>query len=142
MDLKRKTFPISHVKAIDTTQGIIEAIVSVFDVVDCYNERIKPGFFKDSLERRRAKGVWMHEWHTPVAKTLEQRELAPGDPILPEHIKHLGGLYIKGQFNLSTQRGKEAFSDIEFGIIDEYSIGFVTIREKVGTRRCAGAARG
>jgi HK97 family phage prohead protease len=80
--------------------------------------------------RKYPKGVWMHDWSKPVAKTLEARELAPNDPMLPSQIRALGGLYIKGQFNLETQRGREAFSDIKNEIIDEFSFGYKVIQSK------------
>lgn len=127
MKLKYKTLQAYDVKTIDKDQGIVEAIVSVFNNVDSYNERILPGFFKDSLAEKLPKGVWMHRWFEPVAKTLEAYECDPGHPKLPEKIKHLGGLYIQGHFNLKTDRGANAFSDIDFGIIDEFSIGFTII---------------
>src|SRR5262245_63868269 len=99
MTIQRKRFPLAECKA-DAEQGTVEAIVSVFSNVDAGNERVLPGFFKSSLQRKLPKGVWMHDWKTPVAKTLEARELMPGDPLLPATIKDYGGLYIKGQFNL------------------------------------------
>ena len=54
----------------------------------------------------------------PIAKTLEAHEDDKG-------------LYIKGQFNLDTQRGKEAFSDLVFGNIDEFSIGYRVQQDEV-----------
>lgn len=119
-----KGLHFESVKAIDTAAGIIEAIVAVFGNVDSSYERIVQGAFLDSLSEGLPKGVWMHDWEKPVAKTLEARELQPGDPLLPTSIKQNGGLYVKAQFNLDTQRGRESFSDISKGIIDEFSIGY------------------
>lgn len=113
----------------DDTLGIIEKIVSVFDVEDYGRDVMERGCFKDSLKRKLPKGVWMHDGAQPIAKTLEARELAPNDPLLPEKIKQFGGLYIKGQYNLETQRGREAYSDIKFGAVDEFSIGFLADKE-------------
>ncbi len=123
MNISHKSFS-AEVKAANPEKGVVEAIVSVFSNVDSAKERIMPGYFKASLERKLPKGVWMHDWKQPIAKTLEARELEPGDALLPEYLKALGGLYVKGQFNLETQRGKEAFSDLKFGIVDEFSIGY------------------
>ena len=95
----------------DEEKGIVEAYVSIFDNIDLYGDKIVKGAFAESLAAKYPKGVWMHNWDQPVAKTMEAREDEKG-------------LYIKGQFNLDTQRGKEAFSDIKNGIIDEFSIGF------------------
>lgn len=91
--------------------GIIEAYVSIFGNVDSDGDIIVRGAFLESLAKKLPKGVWSHNWDMPVAITLEAHEDDKG-------------LYIKGQFNLETQRGKEAYSDLKFGTIDEFSIGF------------------
>lgn len=92
-------------------KGIIEAYVSIFDNIDLVGDIIKQGAFAESIAKKLPKGVWMHNWDVPIAKTLEVREDGKG-------------LYIRAEFNLETQRGKEAYSDVKFGIIDEFSIGF------------------
>lgn len=129
--IERKSFQAAEFKAVDAAQGIAEMIVSVFHNTDSMDETILPGFFADSLATRRTpdgrprvKGVWGHDWLTPIGKTLDAAELLPGDARLPEAIRELGGLWVKGQFNLDTQRGREAFSDLQFGSIDEFSIGY------------------
>ena len=109
---------------VNKKEGIIEAYVSTFGNKDLAGEIIDKGAFTESLQRKLPKGVWSHDWDKPVAKTLEGREDEKG-------------LYIKGQFNLDTQRGREAFSDIAFDIIDEFSIGFRVAEEEFdedGTR--------
>jgi hypothetical protein len=125
--IERKAFSTSGVNA-DDQQGIIEAIVAVFSNRDRGDDIIRPGAFAESLKRKLPKGVWYHKWDMPVARTVEARELPPGDPMLPPQLTDLGGLYIKAQFNLTTQRGKETFSDIQFGIIDEFSIGYRAVK--------------
>jgi HK97 family phage prohead protease len=108
--LEYKRFTATEFK-VDEEKGIVEAYVSIFDNIDLYGDKIIKGAFAESLQKKYPKGVWMHMWEQPIAKTVEAREDDKG-------------LYIKGQFNLDTQRGKDAFSDIKFGIIDEFSIGF------------------
>jgi HK97 family phage prohead protease len=129
MPIERKSYPVTELKIADDQLGVIEAIVSVFNNVDHGNEKVLPGFFAKSIEKKLPKGVWAHDWKQPIAKTLEAKELLPGDPSLPAHLKELGGTYIKGQFNLETQRGREAYSDIKFGIVDEFSIGYAVIKD-------------
>lgn len=137
--LERKTFPVAEFKVADKAEGVIEAIVSVFNNEDFGGDTVEQGFFSESLQRKLPKGVWMHDWSIPVAKTIQAEEIAPRDARLPEKLSELGGLYVKGQFNLNTQRGREAFSDIEFGIIDEFSFGYDPVEfkmdEKTGKRR-------
>jgi hypothetical protein len=96
----------------------------VFNNVDMGGDVIRLGAFDKSVQRKKPKGVWMHDGTATVAKTLDTYPVPAGDPRLPEKIAGLGGQYVKGQFNLSTQRGKDAFSDIQFGIVDEFSIGY------------------
>ena len=130
MQIERKSYSVADMKVADDQAGVIEAIVSVFSNVDLGNEKVMPGFFAKSIEKKLPKGVWAHDWKQPIAKTLEAKELLPGDPLLPASPKTLGGAYIKGQFNLDTQRGREAYSDIKFGIVDEFSIGYSVIEDK------------
>lgn len=130
MTIERKSYSVAEMKIADDQAGVIEAIVSVFSNVDLGNEKVMPGFFSKSIEKKLPKGVWAHDWKQPIAKTLEAKELLPGDPQLPDSLKLLGGAYIKGQFNLDTQRGKEAYSDIKFGIVDEFSIGYAVLKDK------------
>ena len=129
MNIERKSYDAK----IDASgnEGIVEAIVSVFNNVDSVGDRVKYGFFDESIKSKLPKGVWSHDWRTPVAKTLEAKELLPGDPLLPEKLQSLGGLYVKGQFNLETQAGRETFSNIKAGIIDEFSIGYTVQEETI-----------
>jgi HK97 family phage prohead protease len=135
MDIEHKAFGAS-ISA--QPEGVIEAIVSVFSNTDLANEKVMPGAFAKSISTKLPKVVWQHDWRSPIGKTLEVRELQAGDPRLPANLSDFGGLYVKGQLNLKTQRGKEAYEDLAFGAIDEFSIGYQVIKdnveEKSGTR--------
>lgn len=122
-EIKRKSFQ-AHFKANPEESGTVEAIVSVFGNVDSYNERVMAGAFADSLSRKLPKGVWMHQWDQPICKTVEAKELLPGDPLLPEALKELGGLYVKGQFYEEIDDSHQAYLKIKNGFIDEFSIGY------------------
>lgn len=107
-------------------EGIVEALVSVTGNVDNVNDVIEPGAYTKTLQERKPKGVWAHDWNTPICKALDMEEWMPGDPRLPDFIQpgH-GALYVKAQFNLATQRGREAYSDVKFyGEDSEWSIGY------------------
>lgn len=104
-------FKIVDEKKADGQKGVVEAYVSIFDNVDLVGDIILRGAFAESIAAKLPKGVWSHNWDLPIAKTLEAREDEKG-------------LYIKAQFNLDTQRGREAYSDLKFGTTDEFSIGF------------------
>ncbi len=100
--------------------GEICALVSCFNNVDMGNEKVMPGAFKNSLARKLPKGVWAHQWDKPIAKTLEAYETDEG-------------LVIKAKFNLDTQTGREAFSNIKFyGVGEqEFSIGYSVVRDSI-----------
>lgn len=134
-----KSCPVARFKVLDAAQGIAELIPSVFNNWDYANQCVLPGFFANSLKKKLPKGVWGHDWNRPIAKTLEAKELLPGDELLPDELKDLGGLYIKAQFNLDTQDGKEMFSHLQFGSVDEFSFGyFVEKSRKAGNERPGG----
>lgn len=130
-----KTWPISGAKVIgDAEQGMVEAYCSVFNNVDYSGEVIRPGFFADTITAAATQGktlpkiLWSHNmWEQPLGKTLEAEEVLPYSSNLPPQIATLGGLRVVGQFNLETQAGKDAFSNIKFGALDKYSIGYFVL---------------
>lgn len=146
--LEFKTLGLQGVDVVSEEKGIVETIVSVTGVVDTVKDRIRPGAYVKSLTQRTPKGVWGHEWTTPVSRTLGAKELMPGDPELPSTMPNgdpwppeAGALKIKTQFNLETQRGREAYSDVVFfGADSEWSVGYqvpvggATVDSKTGIR--------
>jgi len=117
---------------VDEKTGIVEALVSITGIKDHVNDVIVPGAYARTLKTRKPKGVAHHEWSAPVAKTLAIEEYMPGDPRLPKKMadgkdwpKEAGALWVKSQFNLKTQRGRDAFEDIMFFDEEaEFSIGY------------------
>ena len=131
------------VNALSDADGIVEAIVSVTNIVDSVNDVIEPGAYKNTLRKRNPKGVWSHDTNIPVAKTLKVEELMPNDERLPEDLRqqNAGALLVKMQFNLNTSRGRDAFHDVQFFAEEqEWSIGYsvpegkATTDEKTGVR--------
>ena len=131
------------VNALSDADGIVEAIVSVTNIVDSVNDVIEPGAYKNTLRKRNPKGVWSHDTNIPVAKTLKVEELMPNDERLPDDLRqqNAGALLVKMQFNLNTSRGRDAFHDVQFFAEEqEWSIGYsvpegkATTDEKTGVR--------
>jgi hypothetical protein len=143
-----KALPVAEFKVLDETQGIVESLVAVSGIEDKVADIIEPGALGASLDKVTPIGVWSHDWDTPVSKVLEARELYPGDPNLPETKadgsewpSKAGALYVKAQYNLDTQAGREAFSWAKFmGAEQQWSIGYTIPRggskvdEKSGIR--------
>ena len=141
--MDRKNISVSMVNALSDADGIVEAIVSVTNIVDSVNDVIEPGAYKNTLRKRNPKGVWSHDTNIPVAKTLKVEELMPNDERLPDDLRqqNAGALLVKMQFNLNTSRGRDAFHDVQFFAEEqEWSIGYsvpegkATTDEKTGVR--------
>jgi len=109
MEVEHKSYKATVQSAGD--EGTLTALVSCFGNVDRANEKVMPGAFKASLEKKFPKFCWAHQWDKPIGKCLEARETSEG-------------LEVKAKFNLETQVGREAYSNIKEGIIDEFSIGY------------------
>ena len=109
----------------DTTEGLVKAFVSVYGNVDSANEICDFGCFKDSLEYKYPVFCLYHNWEMPIGKVIVAEEIPAGDQRLPDDLKEWGGLYVEAQINLDKEMGRDAWSDIKHGVLDEYSIGYV-----------------
>ena len=115
---------------IDEAQGIVECFVAGIGNKDSVGDVLVPGAFTESLKRRKPRVVWGHNWNDPIGKVLEIYEVGPGDPRLPQKMKTagIGGLYARVQFNLNSEKGREAFANVAFfGHEQEWSIGYKTL---------------
>jgi HK97 family phage prohead protease len=127
VELKHKNVSVSGVKVVDAEKGIVEAFVAGIGNKDSQKDIIQPGAFTESLAGRNPKCVWSHQWDLPVGKCLAAYEVSAGSDELPTKMKDAGcgGLYTKTQFNLGTERGRDAFADVQFyGDEQEWSIGY------------------
>lgn len=121
---------ISGQIGVDKAQGIVECFVSGIGNKDSVGDIVVPGAFDASLKRRKPRVVWGHDWNKPIGKVLEIYEVPKSDPRLPDKMKMagVGGLYARVQFNLNTERGREAFANVAFyGMEQEWSIGYKTL---------------
>lgn len=136
-DLAFKAAPAAPVNATITEKagtGRVVAIVAVTGVEDEVNDIILPGAFRASLAKRMPKVCWHHAWEEPVGRTLAIEEWHPGDPRLPKQTKEgrpwpqaAGALVATAEFNLKSDRGREAFEAVRFFSESnecEWSIGY------------------
>lgn len=115
---------------IDEPKGIVECFVAAIGNKDSVGDIILPGAFNGSLKRRLPRVVWGHDWNHPIGKVLEIYEVGPMDPRLPAKMRAagVGGLFARVQFNLKSEKGREAFANIVFfGMDQEWSIGYKTL---------------
>lgn len=116
---------------LDEMQGIVECFVAGIGNKDSVGDICASGAFTKSLQRRKPRVVWGHNWNDPIGKVLEIYEVPPSDPRLPLKMKiaGIGGLFAKVQFNLQSEKGREAFTMVAFfGEEQEWSIGYKTLR--------------
>lgn len=102
--------------SVDAEAGIFEGYGAIFGNVDLGGDMILPGAFAASLAEHKAAGttpvlLWSHKMDEPIGRWLDMRE----DGI---------GLYVKGQINLDTVRGRDAHSHIVKGDVSGLSIGY------------------
>lgn len=112
------------------SKGIVECFVAAIGNKDSVGDICLPGCFNGSLSRRKPRVVWGHNWNEPIGKVLEIYEVGPNDPRLPVKMRTngVGGLFAKVQFNLASEKGREAFANVKFfGEEQEWSIGYKTL---------------
>lgn len=128
-DMDFKAAPAGQV-SVNKSKGIVEAFVAGIGNKDSVGDICHSGCFNGSLKRRKPRVVWGHNWNDPIGKVLEIYEVPASDPRLPAKMKAagIGGLYAKVQFNLNSEKGREAFANVQFfGLEQEWSIGYKTL---------------
>jgi phage head maturation protease len=89
-------------------EGEIEGYASTFGgEPDSYGDIIAPGAFTASLIAHKAAGtvpvmLWSHDVKAPIGRWVELRQ-------------DDRGLYVKGQLNLETDRGRDAHAHLKAG---------------------------
>ena len=117
---------------IDEDQGIVEAIVSVFGVIDYGKDRIKPGAFRKTISERKDDILVLDQHNTNsimnvVGKVLDIKEVGKADlppEVLKKYPEATGGLWTQTKYLLDTEEGKGAFIRLKEGAVRQYSIGY------------------
>lgn len=116
---KAKAFdPLFQIKAIDDSQGIIQAYASKFGNEDEYKDIVVEGAYKRTLANQ-------HKAARPYLYTY----LYQHDPNLivggiKEAEEDSKGLLYQAQCNLETQLGRETYSNAKMGVLYQSSIGY------------------
>lgn len=107
-----------RVKSESETEGVVEAIVSVFNNVDLVGDRVVPGAFKDFVEKVKdgwkAPFVWSHQTHSP--------EMFIGDTIDAEETSE--GLKITAALHLEEPTAAKVFKLIKNRQVRQYSFAY------------------
>ena len=120
MNREIKTFKF-EVKEVDEEEGTFTGYAATFSKIpDSYGDIIDPGAFKKTIKERnkQIKILWNHYILEPIGRPTK----------LEEDEK---GLYFEGKLSLGVQRAREVLSLMKDGVINEMSIGFNTVKERM-----------
>ncbi len=116
-DIIRKTSEISELKVEDMDKGIVSAYVNTMGIEDADGDVIEPTAFNNSIENNLPISVLhSHDPSQVIGKVLDARVVEMDDGT--------SKLWNLMKFNLDTQAGRDAFSNIKGQYIKEYSVGF------------------
>lgn len=111
------TAPAPDLELKASGDGRIEGLASPFGGdPDTYGDVVEPGAFKASLTRRKASGdlpvmLWSHNLDAPVGRWSDFEERSDG-------------LHVRGNLNLKTAAGRDAFEHVKAGDARGLSIGY------------------
>lgn len=109
--------PPVEVKLAGAQEGLIEGIASPYGgEPDTFGDVIARGAYRTTIDEHRASGsmpamLWSHDMSHPVGRWLDMRE-------------DDRGLHVRGQMNLESERGREAFAHLKARDVTGLSIGF------------------
>lgn len=103
------SLPLFETRA--TGEGVIEGYGATFDGIDSYGDSIKAGAFAESIQRAAPLMLWQHRQDSPIGRWTDLREDSRG-------------LYVRGQINMATAAGRDAYSHLREQDISGLSIGY------------------
>lgn len=106
--------PLFEIKT--TPSGVIEGIASSFGGIDSYGDRVQQGAYAATLVEHQMAGtapamLWSHRADEPIGRWESLIE-APR------------GLVVRGQLNMRTTAGREAFEHVRGGSLSGLSVGY------------------
>lgn len=118
-------------KADDAT-GTVVAVVNTGNVKDLQGDTMVPGCWSKVLREKQSPAIcWFHELKDIRGSVLELEELRPGDPRVPLNQSADGksagmysGLRMKGQFEMETQDGRDAYVLVKNRRVRQWSVQF------------------
>ena len=108
---------ISDAKAVDEADGIVEAYTNTMGVIDSDGDVVEPTAFDQSIRENLPIPVLSgHDQSKLVGKVIfAQPEYIDGDEYR---------LYTRMQFNMETEAGRDAYSNVAGNYVREWSVGF------------------
>lgn len=118
---------IGEVKATNDVRGIVEGYLNRTSVIDFGDDRSMPGCFKRTIADSYARKAQQQlDFLFPYLWNHSYDILPPGGIFEADEDKK--GLYIKTQFNLDIQLGREIYSSFRAGTLKKQSMGYRAIK--------------
>ena len=92
-------------------QGLIEGYASTFGGIDSFGDTILPGAFAGTIAKSKPLLLWQHQADRPIGRWTDLAEDGRG-------------LHVRGQLNMQTDAGKQAYAHLREQDINGLSIGF------------------
>lgn len=103
-----------EVRVVDEKKRQFVARVLTYNTIDDYGTIWLPGCFDDSLAGRMPRVAWAHQWHEPIGHYLE---VVKNDGVVLDLLGQLD------DFD-DVPRARQAYSQMDSGTIDQFSVGF------------------
>ena len=117
----RTAYRAAQFKALPASEGegVVEALVSVFNVIDEIGDKVLPGAFTDSLAEWAAKGdpipfIWSHKWSDPDAHI----------GVITEAKETPEGLWVKAQLDVDRPFAAQVFHLLKERRVTQFSFGY------------------
>lgn len=118
MKRERRMVPTREVRVADDGHTL-EAVVLVYNVIDDYNTRFRPGCFAESLNERMPRITWGHDWRDPIGRWVDYRDT-------DTELTLIGEL---DDFD-AVPRARQASAQLASGTIDQFSVGFERLADE------------
>jgi HK97 family phage prohead protease len=108
---------IASAKAVDEAEGIVEAFTNTMGVIDADGDIVEPTAFDSSIAG-----------NLPIPVLSGHDQAALVGKVIFAQPRHIEGdeyrLFTRMQFNMETEAGRDAFSNVAGDYVREWSIGF------------------
>lgn len=129
--VERKNTQITDLKVVSEDEGVVEAFTNTMGQVDFDGDMIASSAFDESIRKNLPIPALVgHDPRAVVGKVIAARSVEMGNGI--------SRLWTRIQFNLGTQAGRDAFSNIKGGFVREWSVGFNVPAGAIDSVRDAG----
>src|SRR5258708_7693861 len=129
IERKIEYFPCigGEIKAVDDKRGITQGYLNYIGNIDYGDDRTMKGAFiktlRDSYSRKSVQGL---DFLWPYLFNHDYSQLPPAGIFDADETS--AGLYVKTQFNLDIQIGRELYASFKMGTMKKQSMGYKAIR--------------